>query len=76
MSTESPFYNQKDRLRGDNEVSDEKIPIPPKSYKKKECSDMALKSMGNRLLDWFSVIMADTKRRRADYAGKGKGVKK
>lgn len=58
-------------MRGDNEVIDEK-PVPVKSLnKKKECSEAALQNMGNRLLDWFSVIMADNKRRRTDYTGKG-----
>lgn len=29
-----------------------------------DCPPTALQTMGNRLLDWFSVVMADTKRRR------------
>lgn len=38
----------------------------------KDCSPSALQSMGDRLLDWFSVIMADAKRRRTKNKGKGK----
>lgn len=37
----------------------------------KECPPSALQSMGDRLLDWFSVIMADAKRRRTKNKGKG-----
>jgi len=37
----------------------------------KDCSPSALQSMGDRLLDWFSVIMADAKRRRTKNKGKG-----
>jgi sparc/osteonectin, cwcv and kazal-like domains proteoglycan (testican) len=33
-----------------------------------ECSASALEAMGNRLLDWFSVLMADAKKDR--YSGK------
>lgn len=38
----------------------------------KDCSPSALQSMGDRLLDWFSVIMADAKRRRTKNKGKGR----
>lgn len=38
----------------------------------KNCPPSALQSMGDRLLDWFSVIMADAKRRRTKNKGKGK----
>ncbi|KAB7496190.1 Proteoglycan Cow, partial [Armadillidium nasatum] len=31
-----------------------------------ECSQDALEAMGNRMLDWFSVIMADSRRRPAN----------
>jgi len=37
----------------------------------KDCPPSALQSMGDRLLDWFSVIMADAKRRRTKNKGKG-----
>lgn len=37
----------------------------------KDCPPSALQSMGDRLLDWFSVIMADAKRRRTMNKGKG-----
>jgi len=30
-----------------------------------ECNAEALESMGNRLLDWFSVVMADTQKRKS-----------
>ena len=29
-----------------------------------DCSEEALESMGDRLLDWFSVVMADTQKRK------------
>ena len=40
-----------------------------------DCNEDALESMGNRLLDWFSVVMADTqkrklKRRRSNNQGR------
>lgn len=38
----------------------------------KNCPPSALQSMGDRLLDWFSVIMADAKRRRTKNKGKGR----
>lgn len=71
MKTSTPDYQEKDGYRGENDVSDDK-PAPVKPNKKKECSEAALKSMGNRLLDWFSVIKAEN-RRRPEYKGKGKG---
>jgi len=62
-------------MRGENEVTDEKSEPVIKPWKwtnkNRECPEAALQSMGNRLLDWFSVIMADNKRRRTDYKGKG-----
>lgn len=33
-------------------------------YKQFECKGQQLKAIGNRLLDWFSVIMSDNKKRR------------
>ncbi|KAI5732653.1 hypothetical protein M8J76_002802 [Diaphorina citri] len=45
----------KDRLRGYNDVLDVK-PVT-------SCNPDALQAMGDRLLDWFSVIQADAKRR-------------
>lgn len=36
-----------------------------------DCPPTALQTMGNRLLDWFSVVMADTKRRRQHSKTKG-----
>uniref|UniRef100_A0A8D8UMN9 Testican-1 n=1 Tax=Cacopsylla melanoneura TaxID=428564 RepID=A0A8D8UMN9_9HEMI len=45
----------KDRLRGYNEAVDMKPAVT--------CNQDALQAMGDRLLDWFSVIQADAKRR-------------
>lgn len=64
------YGEDKDKLRGYNEVTDDKaysnaingldsaLPL------QKQCSPTALQSMGNRLLDWFSVVMADSSKRR------------
>lgn len=38
-----------------------------------ECKPNQLTAIGNRLLDWFSVIMADSKKRR-QHAQKSKGI--
>jgi len=35
-----------------------------KSTSGRDCSEEALESMGDRLLDWFSVVMADTQKRK------------
>lgn len=70
-ATDSPKYSDTDRSKDENEVTDEKSTYVKPWMKKKECPDSSLHSMGNRLLDWFSVIMADNKRRRVDYKGKG-----
>lgn len=40
----------------------------------KDCPPSALQSMGDRLLDWFSVIMSDAKRRRTKNKGKGSSL--
>lgn len=37
-----------------------------------ECKPQQLTAIGNRLLDWFSVIMADSKKRR-QHSQKSKG---
>lgn len=37
-----------------------------------ECKPQQLVAIGNRLLDWFSVIMADTKKRK-QHTQKSKG---
>lgn len=64
------LYGQdKDKLRGYNEVTDEKtysnkINLDPAISSPKQCSAAALHTMGNRLLDWFSVVMADSSKRR------------
>ncbi|XP_044756507.1 proteoglycan Cow [Coccinella septempunctata] len=63
-----PFTEDKDRLRGYNEVLDNKIPNKDVDaiMSSKQCTPVALQTMGIRMLDWFSVVMADsTKRRRS-----------
>lgn len=46
--------------------------IPELSFKSFECKQQQLTAIGNRLLDWFSVIMADSKKRRQHFQ-KSKG---
>ncbi|XP_049820200.1 proteoglycan Cow isoform X2 [Aethina tumida] len=64
------YTDDKERLRGYNEVTDNKIynnPIgsfDPTIPASKQCSPVALQAMGNRLLDWFSVVMQDSSNRR------------
>ncbi|CAA3033294.1 proteoglycan Cow, partial [Olea europaea subsp. europaea] len=53
----------KDKIRGYNDVLDTKPHIDT-------CSPTALQAMGDRLLDWFSVIMADAKKRHTKNKGK------
>ncbi|OXA46428.1 Testican-2 [Folsomia candida] len=38
------------------------------------CNDEALESMGNRLLDWFSVVMADTQKRKLNRRNRNSQV--
>ncbi|XP_045467093.1 proteoglycan Cow [Harmonia axyridis] len=72
-SNDIPYTEDKDRLRGYNEVLDNKISnndVDP-IMSGKQCSPIALQTMGNRMLDWFSVVMADsTKRRRSKNKSK------
>jgi hypothetical protein len=72
-ATNPPYSDDKDRQRGYNEVLDTKPSINHLSSNSwsKECSSSALQAMGNRLLDWFSVVMAEAKRRRTHNKGKG-----
>lgn len=62
-----------------NEVV-EKPPLPVKStfyselLRNVDCSQSSKPTMANRLLDWFSVIMADSKRRRLHPKSKGTEV--
>ncbi|KAJ8957268.1 hypothetical protein NQ318_007832 [Aromia moschata] len=72
------YAEDKERLRGYNEVTDNKMysnsigPLDPAVSPAKQCSPVALQAMGNRLLDWFSVVMADSsKRRRPRNKSKG-----
>nr|XP_018916028.1 PREDICTED: proteoglycan Cow isoform X1 [Bemisia tabaci] len=61
-STKIPYSEDKQKMRGYNDVLDKPSHNSLNHYK--ECSPSAQQTMGNRLLDWFSVIMADSKRRR------------
>ncbi|CAG9769251.1 unnamed protein product [Ceutorhynchus assimilis] len=64
------YGNDKEKMRGFNEVTDDKaygnavIGLDPALPISKQCSSSALQAMGNRLLDWFSVVMADASKRR------------
>ncbi|CAB3377690.1 Hypothetical predicted protein [Cloeon dipterum] len=67
QSTSSPFAQ--DKHHSYNEVLDSKNKFGAKgtpNWNKviPECSPSALETMGNRLLDWFSVLMADAKKDR------------
>ncbi|KAL9892907.1 proteoglycan Cow isoform 4-T7 [Glossina fuscipes fuscipes] len=65
------YQEDKHKIRGYNEVVEK-----PQKYQKNnninngypskspECKPQQLTAIGNRLLDWFSVIMADSKKRR------------
>lgn len=75
-ATNPPYYEDKERQRGDNEVIDTK-PTAAGTVSGawgKDCSATALQAMGDRLLDWFSVIMVDAKRRRTHNKGKGQYI--
>ncbi|XP_018321809.1 proteoglycan Cow [Agrilus planipennis] len=66
------YVEDKERQRGFNEVTDNKIygsvasgdDVGSETTPNKQCSTVALQTMGNRLLDWFSVVMADSSKRR------------
>ncbi|XP_044728995.1 proteoglycan Cow [Chrysoperla carnea] len=64
----NPTYAEdKERQRGYNDVIDNKMrekPIETRIPATTVCPPSSLHAMGNRLLDWFSVVMADTSRRR------------
>lgn len=70
----------KHKIRGYNEVLDKPVSKLPKSAnngaryptKSIECKPQQLTAIGNRLLDWFSVIMADSKKRRQHQQQKNK----
>ncbi|PSN45689.1 hypothetical protein C0J52_11955 [Blattella germanica] len=57
-ATNPPYSDDKDRQRGYNEVLDTKPSINHISSNSwsKDCPPSALQAMGNRLLDWFSVL--------------------
>lgn len=54
--------SQASKLIKDDEEDNQVFNNPISS--KFECKQQQLTAMGNRLLDWFSVIMADTSKRR------------
>ncbi|XP_067618983.1 proteoglycan Cow isoform X3 [Eurosta solidaginis] len=67
---DNQYPEDKHKIRGYNEVVEK-----PQKYNKNsmnngfpskspECKPQQLTAIGNRLLDWFSVIMADSKKRR------------
>uniref|UniRef100_A0A6M2E0B4 Putative proteoglycan cow n=1 Tax=Xenopsylla cheopis TaxID=163159 RepID=A0A6M2E0B4_XENCH len=76
------FSEDKDRQRGYNEAtldlktSRNQISTNgnsnPNGNNGVVCSASALQSMGNRLLDWFSVVMADSKKRRTHNKSKAR----
>uniref|UniRef100_A0A0A9YA40 Testican-3 n=2 Tax=Lygus hesperus TaxID=30085 RepID=A0A0A9YA40_LYGHE len=66
-ATNPPYFEDKENIRGDNEVI-EKGPMT--RIKATDCPPAALQAMGDRLLDWFSVIMADSKRRQTHTRSK------
>lgn len=66
------YAEDKEHLRGYNDVLENKINMVPATPPGKTCTPNALQAMGNRLLDWFSVVMADSsKRRRPNRKSKG-----
>ncbi|XP_055632203.1 proteoglycan Cow [Toxorhynchites rutilus septentrionalis] len=79
-SAVSRASEDKHKIRGYNEVLDKPVSKPPKSTnsaaryptKSIECKPQQLTAIGNRLLDWFSVIMADSKKRRQHQQQKNK----
>lgn len=72
--TNPPYSEDKERQHGHNDAIDTKTNRAGLSAWNKECSSAALQSMGNRLLDWFSVVMAETKKDgKGRRRGKGKG---
>ncbi|XP_022919336.1 proteoglycan Cow [Onthophagus taurus] len=58
----------------DNKLFNNNLNMIPATPPAKECSVSALQSMGNRLLDWFSVIMADSSKRRRNRNKSKKGI--
>lgn len=55
-----------------NDKYSNSIDLIPATPPAKKCSQVALQAMGNRILDWFSVVMSDvTKRRRTHNKSKG-----
>ncbi|XP_063703528.1 proteoglycan Cow [Culicoides brevitarsis] len=56
--------DEKHKIHGYNEVIDKtENKIQKNKNMKTECNPQQLTAIGDRLLDWFSVIMADTKKR-------------
>lgn len=79
-SSSSRANEDKHKIRGYNEVLDKPVSKSPKlsnnaaryPMKSIECKPQQLTAIGNRLLDWFSVIMADSKKRRQHQQQKNK----
>lgn len=80
MFFQAPVSSNKldDKRIATNEVSD-KTPTPAKtsynaqtSPRNTECPPSSKPAMANRLLDWFSVIMEDSKHNRQRVKPKGK----
>lgn len=56
----------------DNKVYSNSVGLDTAASPTKQCPPSALQAMGNRLLDWFSVVMVDSsKRRRPRNKSKG-----
>lgn len=62
-SVNPSLAEDKEKQQGHNSVLSEKLPSD--AIKKRDCSQQDLEVMGNRLLDWFSVVMADAKRNKS-----------
>lgn len=70
------YADDKEKQRGYNDVLDNKLypnDLIPATPPVKQCSPNQLQMMGNRMLDWFSVVMSDsTKRRRSHSKSKAR----
>lgn len=64
------YADDKEKQRGYNDVVDNKLSyndLIPATPPAKICPLNALQMMGNRLLDWFSVVMSDSSKRRRPH---------
>lgn len=69
-----PFAEDKQRQKGHNSVLSEKVPLPGTNGEKSECNAHDLEVMENRLLDWFSVVMSESKKNKSRRRSRGFGV--